>query len=134
MFKKKMKMKEQISKLYLDISKDVEIALKTCMNERKFRTKREYVERLILDDFNRLNEQSLRPEYQPQTIKLDQIFNLLKPILEQAYLARGLAAHNAIILLSKSEENQKTSQENARDLVKKGVVSMLENLKKEVNF
>jgi hypothetical protein len=57
------------------LSPEADMYLKAGQKARNFRTERDYVERLILDDFYRLNESSTSPEFQPQTIKLDQIIN-----------------------------------------------------------
>ena len=125
-------MDNQKARLYLHLSKDAKSTLETCVKERKFRSIRDYIERLIYDDFNRLKDAETSPDFQPQNVKLDYIIKLLKPVLEQAYLARGLAAHNAIILLSNVPQNR--TEAEARELVKAGVASMLETLKQEAKF
>lgn len=125
-------MNDQTFKLYIHISNEAKSELDSCIKVKKFRSKREYIERLIHDDFNRLKDTETSPDFQPQNVKLDLIIRLLKPLLEQAYLARGLSAHNAIILLSNVPQNR--TEAEARELVKKGVASMLETLKQEVNF
>lgn len=125
-------MNDQTFKLYIHISNEAKSELDACIKDKNFRSKREYIERLIHDDFNRLKDTKSIPDFQPQNVKLDYIIKLLKPILEQAYLSRGLAAHNAIILLSNVPHNR--TEVEARELVKAGVSSMLETLKQEAKF
>lgn len=52
---KKRPTKDKILKQFL-FTKEADIALKACIKERSFRTEREYVERLVFEDFERLGK------------------------------------------------------------------------------
>jgi hypothetical protein len=126
-------MKDKLLKHYW-FSKSTDEALKTCKKMSKFRTEREYVEQLILDDFERQQRGQTGPESAQIVDRLDDIKNLLIPILEHIFITRQLSFFTAKIIKTLPGEVERISENDAAKFLKTAMEEALKNLKKEVGY
>lgn len=123
-------MKDKILKHYW-FSKSTDEALKTCKKTSKFRTEREYIEQLILDDFERQQRGQATPESSQVIDLLNLLVSLIKPTLEHTFITQRLAYHNAVHLLT---EYEKSSMEEAKDVVSTFIENSKTKFKAEVKI
>jgi hypothetical protein len=126
-------MKDKILKHYW-FSKSTDEALKTCKKNSKLRTEREYVEQLILDDFERQQRGQTGPESSQVIDHLESIKALLIPILEHIFITRQLSFFTAKTIKTLPGEVEKMSENEAAKFFKTAMEEALKNLRKEVGY
>ena len=122
--------KSKIMKQFL-ISKTSDEALKACVKKRDFRTEREFIERLILEEFERQQRGQTGPESSQVIDLLNLLVSLLKPTLEHTFITQRLAYHNAIHLLM---DYEKTTLEKAKTNVSEFIERAKEKFNSEVKI
>lgn len=122
---------ENKKRLLMDISPEADEALKFCKKNRHFRTERECVERLILEEFEREKRGLSSPESTQAIDLLNLLVSLVKPTLEHTFLTQRLAYHNAVHLLT---EYDRTTIENAKTEVSEFIERSKEKFKAEVKI
>ncbi|MDY0152007.1 MAG: hypothetical protein RBS43_07010 [Candidatus Cloacimonas sp.] len=123
-------MKDKILKHYW-FSKSTDEALKTCKKTSKFRTEREYVEQLILDDFERQQRGQTTPESSQVIDLLNLLVSLIKPTLEHTFITQRLSYFNAVHLLT---DFDKTDLEGAKSQVSEFMERSKEKFNSEVKI
>ena len=123
-------MKDKILKHYW-FSKSTDEALKTCKKTSKFRTEREYIEQLILDDFERQQRGQATPESSQVIDLLNLLVSLIKPTLEHTFITQRLSYFNAVHLLT---DFDKTDLEGAKSQVSEFMERSKEKFKSEVKI
>lgn len=123
-------MKDKILKHYW-FSKSTDEALKTCKKTSKFRTEREYVEQLILDDFERQQRGQTGPESSQVIDLLNLLVSLIKPTLEHTFITQRLSYFNAVHLLT---DFDKTDLEGAKSQVSEFMERSKEKFNSEVKI
>lgn len=125
--------KDKIMKQYL-MSRDVDEALKVCVKKRSHRTEREFIERLIMEEFERLQRGQTGPESAQIVDRLDYIKALLIPILEHIYITRQLSFFSAKILKTLPDQVKKIPEEQVAEFFKTAMEKAMINLKNEVGY
>lgn len=123
-------MKDKILKHYW-FSKSTDEALKTCKKTSKFRTEREYVEQLILDDFERQQRGQTGPVSSQVIDLLNLLVSLIKPTLEHTFITQRLSYFNAVHLLT---DFDKTNLEGAKTQVSEFMERSKEKFNSEVKI
>ena len=126
-------MRDKILKHYW-FSKSTNEALKTCKKTSRFRTEREYVEQLILDDFERQQRGQTGPESSLVIDQLESIKALLIPILEHIFITRQLSFFTAKTIKTVPEQVKRIPEEQAADFLKTAMEKALKNLKGELGY
>jgi len=121
-------------RLLMDISREADDALKACKKARNFRTERELVERLILEEFERQQRGQTGPESSQVIDHLENIKALLIPILEHIFITRQLSFFTAKTIKTVPEQVKRIPEEQAADFLKTAMEKALKNLKGELGY
>lgn len=118
-------------RLLMDISREADDALKACKKARNFRTERELIERLILEEFERQQRGQTGPESSQVIDLLNLLVSLIKPTLEHTFITQRLSYFNAVHLLT---DFDKTNLEGAKTQVSEFMERSKEKFNAEVKI
>lgn len=111
---------------------EIDAALKVCKKKRNFRSDREYIERLIMDDMERLSEGGSTSS---ATIDTDRLLSLLVLNLEYSVVSKKLLSNILLMLHTQAILNprEKKSDEESIEEIQEVLQAAAEEFKKKLS-
>jgi hypothetical protein len=128
---KKGSTKDKILKQFL-ITKEADIALKACIKARSFRTEREYVERLIFEDFERLGKREQSDGHNVSE-KIETILSLVTTNFKYEILTKKLLTNLLFLVNTQAhvDPSQKKTESETVERLQKLLKAAEEDFDKE---